>query len=104
MVKVENWQDPELTEAILLWTGYRDRSHPTWDSSRIENRFGVESIRWLALLQALADDFYASNAKYDARDLQEMGELAISDFLMTHPECPKEIVVALAWCYTFDNR
>jgi len=104
MVKVDDWGDPQLIEAVLIWTGYRDRTTPCWDNSLLEQRFGADATRWLTLLESLADDFYASNAKYDAPDLQEMGVVAIRDFMQKHPDAPEEIAEAFAWCYTFDHR
>ncbi len=104
MVKVDDWRNPQLTEAVLMWTGYKDSASPSWDRSRIEERFGADASHWLTLLESLADDFYDSNAKYDAADLQEMSEKAMEDFMKNHPDAPKEIAEALSWCYTFDNR
>lgn len=104
MVKVEKWQDPELSEAILIWTGHGESISPLRDRSIIEQRFGSNANNWMTLIESLVDEFYKTNANLEAENMQEMWESAIADFDKKYPDAPKEITAALAWCYTFDNR
>lgn len=104
MVEVNDWRNPQLTEAVLVWTGYGESTMPRFDNRLVEQRFGANAAQWLTLIKALADDFYASNAKYSAPDLHEMGTMAMADFMKNHPDAPEDIAKALAWCYTFDYR
>lgn len=104
MVKVDNWKDPQLVEAFLIWTGYGDSVSPRRDYSIVMQRFGTDAAKWIALMELLADDFYKSKANFESADMQEMWSMAIADFKRIYPEAPDEIAKALAWCYTFDNR
>lgn len=104
MVKVTNWRDPQLAEAVRAWTGYGESAAPRRDKSLVEQRFGSDAAKWIALIESLVDDFYESKANMEAADLQEMWAMAISDFNRKHPDAPEAITKALAWCYTFDNR
>jgi len=104
MVKVDNWQDPQLMEALLIWTGYGESMAPRRDNSMVIQRFGPDAARWIALIESLVDDFYESKANFEAADMPEMWAMAIADFKAKYPEVPEEITKALAWCYTFDYR
>jgi hypothetical protein len=104
MVKVDNWHDPQLTEAVLVWTGYGESTAPRRDHLLVEQRFGTEAVKWKAVIESLVDEFYESGANFEAADMQEMWRKAISDFKKKHPDAPEEIAKALAWCYTFDYR
>jgi len=99
-----NWQDPLLTKAVLLWTGYGNRTWPRRDKSALERRFGADSAKWIALMESIAHDFYESKAHLEARDLQEMWTMSIADFKKRHPDASDAIAKALAWCYTFDYK
>ena len=104
MVKVDNWQDPELLEAVLIWTGHGVTISPRRDTSVIERRFGVNAGKWIGLIESLVDEFYKTKANIEAEDLQEMWTIAIADFKELYPDSPDEVSEALAWCYTFDDR
>ncbi len=104
MVKIDNWNDPELTEAFLIWSGHGDSIFPRRETSMIKQRFGSEADKWSALIEILANDFYKTNANFEAENLQEMWAMSIADFKSKYPDVPDQIAEALAWCYTFDNR
>jgi len=104
MVKVDNWQDPLLAEAVLVWTGYGESAAPRRDKSVVAQRLGSDAAKWMSLVESIVDDFYESKANIEAADLQEMWMQAISDFKRKHSDVPEAITKALAWCYTFDNR
>ena len=78
---------------------------PRRDEAAVKSRFGAEAAgRLLPLLNALAEDFYSTNARYVAADLAEMGDMAVADFKTKHPALPAGIAEAFAWCYTFDFK
>ncbi|ACX95230.1 hypothetical protein Hneap_0369 [Halothiobacillus neapolitanus c2] len=104
MVKIDDWNDPKLMEAILIWTGYGDSMSPRRDSSMVVQRFGSEATKWISLIELLEDEFYESKANFESANMQEMSAMVIADFRKKYPEVPDEITKALAWCYTFDNR
>jgi hypothetical protein len=58
----------------------------------------------LNAIEALAKDFYSSEAVHEVADLAEMGDRAAAEFRERHPEIAEDAVDALRWCYTFDNR
>jgi hypothetical protein len=105
MVTVNDWKSPILTEAVLIWTGWGREIMPSRDDSLVVSRFGAKTAsELLPIVKSMADEFDASDAKYAAPDLAEMGRMAGDDFRRKHPEVAEEIVRALAWCYTFDYK
>ena len=95
----------DLIVAMNLWTGRGGEMMPSRHDSRVLTHFGHErGERWLEILRELEKDFYASNATLSGASLQQMGEIASGEFKRRHPEVPKDVVEALAWCFTFDNR
>lgn len=102
---MEKIEYPQLTEAVLLWTGWKREAWPRFDDASVVSRFGPElAAKLLSVIRTLKDDFYSSDASLVAADLQEMGKMATEEFKIKHPEISEEIVKAFAWCYTFDNR
>lgn len=105
MVKVNDWKSPLLVEAVLVWTGWGREIRPTRNVSALTNHFGAEvASELLPVIKFIADEFYATDAKYVAADLEEMERMAVTDFKMKYPSVAEEIVKALAWCYTFDFK
>ena len=105
MVEINNLSSPELVEAVRLWTGWGQDIMPNRNDRRVVDRFGEEvAAKLLPLIKALANDFYSSDARLVAADLQEMDKLASEHFKRKHPTVPEEIVKAFAWCYTFDFK
>lgn len=98
--------DPALlSRAIVIWTGFGVRSWPKRDTARLVATFGSEMTdRLLPLLRQLWDDFYASDARFVAPDLQSMGDRAAEQFRKAHPQLNDTAVEALAWCYTYDFK
>lgn len=90
---------------MLIWTGFGRNSFPCRDESRLVERFGAEpTAQLLPILRTLEDDFYSSDARHTAKDIQEMGTISSEDFRKKHPEIAEEIVQALTWCYTYDFK
>jgi hypothetical protein len=95
----------QLVEAVLLWTGYGRDMMPRRDDSLLVCHFGAEvAARLLPVVRSLSNDFYSSDARFVAADLEEMGALSMVHFRKKHPDMPDEIVEAFAWCYTFDFK
>jgi hypothetical protein len=105
MVKVKNLESPLLVEAILVWTGWGREVMPRRDDSLLVNHFGAEvAAKLLPIIKSLGDDFYSSDARFVANNLQEMEKLSSEQFRKKHPAIADKIVKAFAWCYTFDFK
>ena len=105
MGKINDWRSPTLTEAVKIWTGWGREFKPCRDDSILMNHFGDKiASELLSIVKFLAVEYDASEAKYTAPNLVEMGRLASEDFRRKYPEIPDEIVQALEWCYTFDYK
>lgn len=95
----------ELAEAIVVWTGKGSLKYPTRSESRLAERFGQDAVTKLLLtIRKLEAEFYASDARYVAADIAEMGKLASTQFQEKYPRLPKAAVDAFAWCYTWDYK
>jgi len=78
---------------------------PDRDDNRLVARLGNEAaVKLLPIIKELEQEFYASDARLMAADLQEMEKLASEDFKKKYPGISEDIVRALAWCYTFDFK
>ncbi len=105
MVKVNNINSPQLVEAVLLWTGWGRNAVPLRDDSLLASHFGDElASKLLKVIKSLEDDFYASDARFAAADLEEMEKLSVAEFKGKHPAVADEISKAFSWCYTFDFK
>lgn len=105
MVKINNIETSQLVEAILVWTGWGRDVIPRRDDALLVNHFGVEvAAKLLPVIKFLEDDFYSSDARFVADDLQEMEKLSSKQFRKKYPEIEDEIVKAFAWCYTYDFK
>jgi hypothetical protein len=105
MVKVNNIESQLLIKAVLVWTGWGRDVMPCRDDSLLVSHFGAEfAAKLLPVIKSLEDDFYSSDAKFVADDLQEMEKLSSEQFRKKHPEVADQIVRAFAWCYTFDFK
>lgn len=105
MVKIDNVDSSILVEAILVWTGWGLDVMPRRDDSLLVSRFGAEvTAKLLPVIKSLEDDFYSSDARFVADDLQKMEKLSSEQFRKKHPTIADEIVKAFAWCYTFDFK
>jgi hypothetical protein len=98
--------DPaELSAALICWTGWEDTPWPQRDERRLTRQFGSEATAdLLPQLRKLEDDFYATDARFVAPDLETMGRIAADQFRRQHPEISDGAVQALAWCYTWDYK
>jgi hypothetical protein len=99
--------DPStLSAAILVWTGWDTSSAwPARDDARLVGRVGAELAgSLLPRIKELEAEFYSSNARYVAKNIKEMGDLAASSFQKEHPEISAAAVEAFAWCYTYDFK
>ena len=97
--------DPEFAEAFMVWVGHDARSCPACDDDAINSHYGeARAARLLPLLRLVIDDFYASDAAIRVPGMKAMVSRAKEEFAIRYPSSPPEIVEALAWCYSFDNR
>lgn len=102
MDKIENHQ---LVVAVLLWTGWKREMKPHRDNSILIARFGHNCAgKLLVAIKSLEDDFYSSDAKYSAANLQKMELTAIQQFKENHPGLPDEVAKAFTWRYTYDFK
>jgi hypothetical protein len=105
MVEMNNLNSPQLIEAVQLWTGWGHCVMPSRDDKRLADHFGSEMAgKLLPIIRALEVDFYSSDARLVATNLQEMGRVASEHFKRRHPTVADEIVKVFAWCYTFDFK
>lgn len=105
MEKMNSSDVPQLTKAVLVWTGYGQAAWPCRDDSLVVNCLGPEiAAKVLPVIKSLENDFYSSNAKFVAADIQEMAKMSAEQFKEKHPGISEEIVRAFAWCYTFDFK
>jgi len=104
MVKIGNWRDPELTEAVLIWSGYGSSNFPRRGNLEVQKRFGPDANKWISTINLLVEYFYETEANMKAEDISDMWSISIADFKAKFPDVPDDITKALAWCYTFDNR
>jgi len=105
MVEIRDISSPELIDAVRVWTGWGANMMPSRDERRLVKQFGDErAARLISVIKSLEDDFYSSDARFVAADLQDMGKMASEQFKKKHPMVPDEIVKVFAWCYTFDFR
>lgn len=96
---------PDLSAAVVVWTGYGETAWPARDGERLARRFGTDhAADLLPLLRRLEQDFSDSDAHLDAPDLLAAAEAAAARFRSLHPEVSSAAVEALAWCYTFDCK
>ena len=99
----QNWR--QLGDAVVLWSGKGRSAYPRPSDDRVIGRFGEAlGAQLLVQVREIVDVFYSSRAAEVAKDLREMGEIAIHDFAGKYPRLPVDAVEALAWCYTFDFK
>jgi hypothetical protein len=88
----------EVSEAIVVWTGWAEVSWPARDQRRLADRFGrdraLELLPLLPLLRILEDEFYDSDARFTVANLKEMGDKAAARCAHLHPELTAEAIEA----------
>ena len=96
--------DPDrLSEALVIWIGFRETPAPEVSDARLEQRLGAaEAARVLPLLRSLLTEFYDSDASLFTKDPAEMAAMAAAPFTDRHPELSDEAIEALAWSYASD--
>ena len=105
MAEIGTLHSPLLIEAIRLWTGWGQSTIPSRDDKRLVDHFGeAVAAKLLPLIKSLENDFYSSDARLAAFNLQEMEKMASEHFRRKHPTVAEEIVKTFAWCYTFDFK
>lgn len=93
----------DISQAIVMWTGYRSESWPSRNDDRFASLIGADSaIELLPVIRRLENEFYESDAHDTVSGLGEMARAAAAEFRERHPELSDEAVDALAWCYSWD--
>ena len=105
MGEIDNLISPFLIEGVRLWTGWGTSRLPTRDDASIVRRFGDDiACRLLPAIKSLEHDFYLSDARFRAANIQEMAKLASAQFKQRYPSIADEVATVFAWCYTFDFK
>jgi hypothetical protein len=105
VVEINENAPTELIEAVRCWTGWGDSAMPSRNDERLLERFGCEKgAVLLSEIKGLKDDFYLSDARLVAADIQDMARRCADDFRRKRPGIAEEIVNAFVWCYTFDYK
>jgi hypothetical protein len=105
MEEITQLDSPQLVEATLLWSGWGRSPWPLRDESSVAQRFDPDLAgKLLSKIKELENEFYASEARFVAADLEEMERMSAGQFRDRHPEVAEKIVSAFAWCYTFDFK
>ncbi len=93
----------DISQAIVVWAGYRSESWPSRNDDRFASLIGADSaIELLPVIRRLESEFYESDAHNTVSGLVEMASAAAAEFRERHPELSDEAVDALAWCYSWD--
>lgn len=105
MEEMNDFNSTQLVEAVRVWTGWGQSMMPSRNDKRLVERFGEDAAaKLLPVIKSLEDDFYVSDARLVAANLQDMERQASEDFKRKHPTVAEDIVKAFAWCYTFDFK
>lgn len=96
--------DPRVGRAVALWTGFGFSPYPRADEQRVVDAFGEEALDLLPLVHRLVDAFDSTEALHHARDLDDALEQATSDFRARYPDVAEDVVHALAWRFSYNNR
>lgn len=90
-----------LSEALVIWVGQIPSSGYDREAALVA-RFGMQKAAELVpLLRVLKEDFFTSNARHVADNVQAMHKLASADFQRKHPEISDQAVHVLANDYAF---
>lgn len=93
-----------LIKAMRVWSGWGGIA-PSRDDSRLIQQLGPhEAGELLPLIRQFESDFYASDARFVAANMEEMVQLSKKHFMTMHPELDHEVAEILAWCYSFDFK
>jgi hypothetical protein len=104
MEKIDANDAARISEALVIWVGPIP-SNGYDPKAALTERFGAAAAAELArVARALEDEFFGSQARHVAADLQEMHRRAFADFKRKHPEISDEAVHALAASYTFTYK
>ena len=104
MEEVVGVDSTKLVNAMRIWSRWGGIA-PNRDDARLRQQLGTaEADVLLPVLKQLEEDFYTSDARYTAADINEMGRLAKEHFTHRHPTVSTEIGDIFAWCYKLDFK
>jgi hypothetical protein len=97
--------DINLFEAVLIWTGRKSSVFPCRDDNAVIEKYGSElASLLLERLSQLKHEFYLSDAKFTASNLEEMANESIANFKKRYPNLDERIAETFSWCYTYDFK
>jgi hypothetical protein len=85
----------EVSDAVLVWSGYGETSWAARDEGPLVARYGEHrALDLLPLVKTLECEFYESDAYRTEADLAAVGRKAARQFRLAHPEVSDEAVDA----------
>jgi len=101
MEEISRSDADRVSEALVLWLGPITSAGYDGEAALVK-RFGApEAAKLRPVLRALEKEFFESDARHVAADLEEMGDRAIADFKHKHPEISDQALNVLANHYAF---
>lgn len=102
---VMNTENDELSEAIVLYTGWRQRPAPMVDESKVVDRFGLPGApALLEKIRAIFEVVGAMPVDWSVHTLASAGEVVRSHVRAKYPCLSEDALRAVAWKFTFDWR
>ena len=102
---MEKITDFDIEQAVILWTGWKKTPSPLRDDNTIIETFGKTAGQLLLeKIKHLEDDFYRSDARFNASSIEEMESASAKQFMILYPNLSPAIAQAFAWCYSFDYK
>ncbi|MEZ5749074.1 MAG: hypothetical protein R3D83_04045 [Caenibius sp.] len=94
--------DPDLSEAVMVYTGKGTTKTPQEDELRVVDRFGDTLARpLLKKLDRIIADLDAFRVDWSKVSLGDGGRLAQAFVAERYPELTEEACSALGWLYTW---
>jgi hypothetical protein len=85
----------EVSDAVLVWSGYGETSWPARDEGPLVARYGEHrALDLLPLVKTLECEVYESDVYRTEADLAAVGRKAARQFRLAHPEVSDEAVDA----------
>ncbi len=95
--------DGDLSDAIVLYVGYKVENCPRPDRSRLIPRFGeVRAGEFELRVQSVLAELGRIEVNWAAHDLVSGSALARDAMHTRHPELSEHALDALAWKFSYD--
>lgn len=97
--------DNDLSEALILYVGWKVSRSPRMDASVVAVRFGQSSgDRLLEVISKIFQDVNTVSIDWSKETLITAGQIARDYAHHLYPGLSEEALKALEWKYTFDWR